>query len=261
MKNIFVCLAVVLLFIGCTKEENTETKREVLRIGTDATYPPFETVDTETGEPAGFDIDLIKEICKENNWKPEIIVTPFDGIIPGLKNKKYDVVISAMTITPERSVAVSFSDPYYFAGQILAVNNDNEDINSIDDVKGKRVGVQLGTTGEIMAKKMEGLQVFSFDNIGAAFIDMENGNLDAVLNDLPTTQTYIKQHGSAKMVGEILSSEYYGIAVRQSDTALLSDINTALTKIKSDNRYNELHMKWFNISPKGAAVELDSDGQ
>ena len=257
MKHIFICIASLLLLIGCTKEEAKESKREVLRIGTDATYPPFETVDTETGEPSGFDIDLIKEICKENNWRPEIIVTPFDGIIPGLNNKKYDVVISAMTITPERSAVVNFSDPYYFAGQILAVDKNNETIQSIDDVKGKRVGVQLGTTGEIMAKKMEGLQVFSFDNIGAAFIDMENGNLDAVLNDLPTTQTYINQHGTAKMVGEILSSEYYGIAVRQADTELLTDINYALSKIKSDNRYNELHLKWFNIEPKGAAINVE----
>ncbi len=82
----------------------------VLRVGTDATYPPFETVDTETGEPVGFDIDLITEIAKLNGWKTEFIITPFDGMIPGLQGEKYDVAISSITITPERSAVVDFSD-------------------------------------------------------------------------------------------------------------------------------------------------------
>ena len=247
-----------LLLAGCGSEEtDLAAERTVLRIGTDATYPPFETVNAETGQPEGFDIDLVTTVCELNGWQPEFIVTPFDGIIPGLRSEKYDVVISAMTITPERAVVVDFSNPYYVAGQTIAVPLDDSLTQTVDDLVGKRVGVQLGTTGELMAKRMDGLQVFSFDNIGAAFIDMSNGNLDAVLNDFPTTQAYIGKHGTAKTVGEILSTEYYGMAVRKGDRELLDSINQALEKIKLGERYNQLHLKWFNAPPLNG-LSLDS---
>lgn len=233
---------------GCgTKAPGTQSG--ILRVGTDATYPPFETVNTETGKPEGFDIDLISEICRINGWKPEFIVTPFDGMIPGLQSKKYDVAISSMTITPERQAVIDFSDPYYLAGQTLAVPLADNVIKTPDDLKGKRVGVQLGTTGELMAQKIQDAKVFSYDNIGAAFIDMQNGNLDAVLNDYPTTQAYIRAHGTAKTVGDILSKENYGIALRKDEPELRSAINKALAEIRSNGTYRTLHLKWFDTEP------------
>jgi polar amino acid transport system substrate-binding protein len=190
-------------------------------------------------------------VCEVNGWKPEFIVTPFDGMIPGLQAKKYDVAISAMTITPERAAAVDFSEPYYLAGQTIAVPLSENSISKPEDLKGKKVGVQLGTTGEMMAKRIDGADVYSFENIGAAFIDMANGNLDAVLNDFPTTQAYIKSHGTAKTVGEILSKEQYGIAVRKGETELRAAINAALVKLRTDGKYRELHIKWFGAPPAG----------
>ena len=242
-------LIVATILSGCVSSGDKAGATRTLRIGTDATYPPFETVNTNTGRPDGFDIDLIKEICAINGRTPEFIVTPFDGMIPGLNGKKYDVVISAMTITPERAAQIDFSEPYYLAGQTIAVPESVTTIEGLPDLYGKKVGVQLGTTGEIMAKNTAGIDVFSFDNIGAAFIDMANGNLDAVLNDYPTTQAYIKSHGGAKMVGPILSKEQYGIAVRKGDVELLKDINHALTELKNSGKYSELHQKWFGSEP------------
>lgn len=240
-----VCVAL----FSCGGSGDSKPKRTVLRIGTDATYPPFETVDVATGKPSGFDIELITLVCEINGWTPEFVVTPFDGMIPGLQAKKYDVAISAMTITPERGAAVDFSEPYYLAGQTIAVLLAENGIIKPEDLNGKRVGVQLGTTGEMMAKRIEGAEIFSFDNIGAAFIDMANGNLDAVLNDFPTTQAYIKSHGTAKTVGEILSREYYGIAMRKGETGIRDSVNSALSKIKGDGRYRQLHVKWFGSEP------------
>ncbi|MEW6050857.1 MAG: basic amino acid ABC transporter substrate-binding protein [Candidatus Zixiibacteriota bacterium] len=237
------------ILTGCGQKSERAQETSTLRIGTDATYPPFETVNTNTGKPDGFDIDLIKEICALNGWAPEFIVTPFDGMIPGLNGKKYDVAISAMTITPERAAQIDFSEPYYLAGQTIAVPESVTTIGGLPDLYGKKVGVQLGTTGEIMAKNTTGLEVFSFDNIGSAFIDMANGNLDAVLNDYPTTQAYIKSHGGSKMVGPILSKEQYGIAVRKGDAELLQEINHALTELKNSGKYSELHQKWFGSEP------------
>ena len=246
--RLFACLIAVSLLLpfACDQDEGQNSaERTVLRIGTDATYPPFEVVDSETGEPTGFDMDLIRLVCRRNGWQPEVVVTPFDGIIPGLNGRKYDAVISAMTITPQRSAVIDFSRPYYRAGQTIAVPLDDTLIQGVDDLVGKRVGVQLGTTGELMAKRMDGLHVTSFDNIGAAFIDMGNGNLDAVLNDFPTTQAYIKSHARAKTVGPLLSTEYYGIAVRKGDSTLLGSINRTLEEILADGAYDSLHLTWF----------------
>lgn len=249
MLKWYIIISALLFVAGCGGGKGGDGKQTVLRIGTDATYPPFETINTDTGQPAGFDIDLITKICDINSWKPEFVVTPFDGIIPGLTGGKYDVVISSMTITPERAAVVDFSEPYYLAGQSIAVPLDNTTIKGLANIDGKRVGVQLGTTGEMMAQKTPGIQVFSYDNIGAAFIDMSNGHLDAVLNDYPTTQAYIRSHGGAKTVGEILSKEYYGIAVRKGDAQLLKSINAALDKIRADKTYHDLHVKWFDTEP------------
>jgi len=259
IQILFLLIAVAFIS-GCGEEKKTdESTRTVLRIGTDATYPPFETIAPETGEPSGFDIDLITEICRTNNWKPEFIVTPFDGIIPGLMARKYDLVISAMTITERRAAVIDFSYPYYLAGQTVAVPTDDSSIHGIDDLTGKRVGVQLGTTGEIMAKKIDGVHVYSYDNIGAAFIDMDNGNLDAILNDFPTTRAYIDRHQTARTVGDLLSQEFYGMAVRRGDTALLSRVNESLAQVRMDGRYDSIHVHWFgHISEQIQPSETDS---
>ena len=123
MTKFVVLLSVFILLTGCAGEKEVPAWKaeSILKIGTDATYPPFELVSTETGEPEGFDIDIIASICEVYGWQPEFIITPFDGIIPGLKSRKYDCIISAMTITPQREAIVSFSQPYYLAGQIVAV--------------------------------------------------------------------------------------------------------------------------------------------
>jgi polar amino acid transport system substrate-binding protein len=249
MKKI-VLLMIVLFMVSCGGDkERSQNLGPLLRVGIDATYPPFESINPATDQPAGFDIDLITEICKHNGWKPKFVTRPFDRIIPGLINKEYDVVVSAMSITPQRAALIDFSDPYYLAGQSIAVPLDDSTINVAEDLMGKKVGVQRGTTGELMAKKMEGLHVYSFDNIGEAFADLTQGNLDVVLNDFPTTRAYIKTHGTAKIVGEILSTEYYGIAVRKGEQKLLADINKALKAIKGSDRFKEIHVKWFGSEP------------
>ncbi len=243
---VFMCL--LLACAGCTSHESSNPAADgVLRVGTDATYPPFEMVNPATGKPEGFDIDLITELCRVHGWKPEFIITPFDGIVPGLNGRKYDVIISAMTITPERAAVVRFSNPYYTAGQTIAVPLHDSAITAVEHLVGKRVGVQLGTTGQLMARRMSGVQVFSYENIGAAFLDLRNGNLDAVLNDYPTTRKYINRHQDARTVGELLSTEQYGIAVRRRDDSLLALVNAALDTLHESGVLDSLHLKWFGV--------------
>lgn len=254
IKHVFYLISLLILssmlFVSCSDEQEIDTLSKIeeegkLRIGTDATYPPFETVNARTGEIEGFDIDLMGAICAEMGVEPEYIVTPFDGIIPGLLDHKYDVIISAMTMTPQRAEKVAFTDPYYWASQAIAVKSNERSIRSKKDLAGKKIGAQLGTTGEIVAKRIPEAEVISFDNIGAAFIDLENGKIDAIINDKPTTQRIISAKGGAKIVGEPLTSERYGIAVRPEDKKLLRRINSALAIIDVSGNLERLRSKWF----------------
>ncbi|PIV53477.1 MAG: basic amino acid ABC transporter substrate-binding protein [Elusimicrobia bacterium CG_4_10_14_0_8_um_filter_37_32] len=240
VKNVFGLFLCLLFLCACSRTNDTN----ILKIGTDATYPPFEIIDTTTGELVGFDIDLMKEICKEISKKPEFIIVPFDGIIAGLKQKKYDAIISAMTITDERSKEVGFSKPYFLAGQSIVVREDNNSIKSLNDLINKKIGVQLGTTGEIEAKKILNVVVVSYDNISAAFIDLKNGRIDAIINDIPTNRLIVNQKGKMKIVGEPLTKECYGIAVRQEDKKLLELINCTLDKIQKNGIQRKLYRKW-----------------
>ena len=245
-----VILALLMMAVsGCGRKAESTLQRvertKILRVGTDATYPPFETINTTTGRPEGFDIDLITSVCNRLGWKPEFIVTPFDGIVPGLTGEKYDLIISAFTMTPERAGAVRFSDPYYDAGQSIAVPLDNTTITTLADLRGKKIGVQLGTTGERLARTIAGAEVVSFENIGSAFIDMENGKLDAVVNDLPTSSKIISTRGRAKIVARGLSDEKYAMAVRLTDTTLVAAINKALAELKQSGLIETLQRKWF----------------
>lgn len=241
-------LLTLILITACSPQPKSNWEKiktsGKLRIGTDATYPPFEYNDDRTGEVIGFDIDLMRAICRDLELKPDIIVVPFGGIIPALRAAKYDCIISAMTITADRLEAVDFSIPYYSAGQSIAVPLDDTITHSIDDLKGKRIGVQLGTTGEIMAKTIKGAEVISFSNIGAAFIDMENGHLDAVLNDAPTSLRAIKVRRQAQIVGPLLSSEQYGIAVAKANKELLEAINKALRRLLENGVVDSLKSYW-----------------
>jgi len=242
-------VAILVLLAGCggdtTDTWSDITSSGTLRIGTDATYPPFETVDTATGDVVGFDMDLVRAICAKYEVDPEFIITPFDGIVPGLRTGKYDVIISAFTITPQRARRVLFTRPYYDAGQTIAVRLDDTTIVGLDDLKGKSIGVQLGTTGERMAHRVNGAEIFSYENIGAAFIDLENNRVDAVINDEPTSRIIIAERKSAKLVGPRLSDEQYGMAVRPNDTTLVGKINTALIIFEEDGTLDSLKTKWF----------------
>lgn len=249
LKILMVLVVVPIVSVTCgTNAEDGFAKIQksgVLRIGTDATYPPFEWIDTATGEVEGFDVELVHELCREIGCKAEFVVVPFDGIIAGLVSGKYDMIASTFTITPERSKQVAFSDPYYDGGQSIAVPVYDSSTTGVDDLQGKTIAVQLGTTGERRASQIPGAEIIAFENISAAFIDMENGRVDAVINDRPTTELIIRERGAAKIVGPTLTAEEYGFAVTLKDKELLSAINRALAKIKSDGRFETIRAKWF----------------
>jgi polar amino acid transport system substrate-binding protein len=221
---------------------------KTLKVGSDVAYPPFEYANEKTKEYEGFDIDFIKAIGKYLGYsKVEVINTAWDGLIPGLLNGNYDCIISAMTITEERAKSVDFSDQYFSAGQAVVVRKSDGSIKKKDDLKGKVVSVQMGTTGDFAATEMKGLKrVARFNTSPEALQEVLNGAADAaVVDDLVAIEFVTKNPDKAKVAVKKFTEEFYGIAIKKGNKQLLADVNRAIAALKKDGTYNKLYQKWF----------------
>jgi len=230
-------------------ETMIETGLGVVTVGLNAEYPPFEYVD-ENGDIVGFDPDLMNAIAERAGFEIEWVNTRWDGIFVALASGEFDAVSSAATITDEREEIVDFSNPYFNAGQMIAVLEDRADeIQSPDDLPGLKVGVQSGTTGDIAASEIDGVEVVRYDEITLAFQALANGTIDAIVNDGPVSADIIAKNPDlgAVMVGDPFTDEFYGIAVQPDMPELLDAINDALAELIADGTYNEIYNKWFGI--------------
>ena len=218
-------------------------------VGTEPGFPPFESM-SASGEFEGFDIDLMNAIGEQAGKTIEFSSLPFDSLISALQGSSIDAAISGMTITPERAEAVDFSDPYFEAGLAIAVAEDNTDIKTIDDLKGKKIAVQLGTTGASTAESVEGSEVTTFESAPLALTELSNGNVDAVINDAPATADAVASGNipNIKVVGEILTDESYGIALPKGSENVEA-VNAALAELKADGTYDTIYQKWFDTAP------------
>ncbi|MBU5483844.1 ABC transporter substrate-binding protein [Clostridium sp. MSJ-11] len=259
MKKILALIGVLVisfsLLAGCTnnkkQEENINSldkvkKEGVLLIGLNDTYPPMEFRD-ENNNLVGFDIDLGNELAKKIGVKAEFVKNDWKGIILSLKSKKYDMVLSTMTITEERKKEIDFSDPYIVGGQKIVVKKGNTSIKDTPDLKGKVVGVQLGTTGEMAAQKIDGIKdIKKYDGVTEAFNDLELGRLDAVIADGQVGGYYLKKRGgNLVLLDAKLSEENVGIGFRKEDKELRDEIQKAFNELKEEGTLSKLSDKWF----------------
>lgn len=257
MKKIALLITVLMalgLLAGCggqSAKQAEPAKAKVLKVGSDTAFAPFEYQDESSKKYAGFDIDLIEAVGKQMGYKVEVQSMGFDGLIPALEAGNIDAVISAMTITEERAKKVNFSKPYYKSGLAMVVKIDNNTLKSFKDLEGKTIGVQIGTTGAMEAKKIKNAKIREFNTAPEAFMELKAGGVDAVVNDLPVNQYYIAKAGSkdAKVVGEPLNSEEYGIATSKKNAELGEKINKALDELKKNGEYEKIYVKWFGKKP------------
>ena len=229
-------------------------KSGVLTVGSDTTFPPFESI--EGGKAVGFDVDLTNEIGKRiGNLEVQFQTAEFLTIFTALAADKFDAVVSAVTIKADRKKTVDFTDPYYKADQSLSVTDENAGtIKGVDDLEGKVVGVQSGTTGEDCAKnslKKDGkvADVRSYDTAPDAFTDLTAGRIDAVMVDYPTAKQILEQRNGSRVVQVVVTKEDYGIAVSKKNPDLRVAINEALADMKADGTYRRLFKKWFKTEP------------
>lgn len=235
---------------GCGQQAPAQSK--VLKVGSDTAFAPFEFQDEKSKEYVGFDMDLIRAVGKQMGYTVEIQGMGFDALIPALEAGQIDAVISAMTITDERAKKVTFSKPYYKSGLTIVVKPDNTTIKDFKDLEGKRIAVQIGTTGADEAKKVKDAKIREFNTAPEAFLELRAGGVDAVVNDLPVNEYYIKQMGGkdGKIVGQPLTSEDYGIATAKKNTELAQKIDKALEELKKSGEYAKIYEKWFGKKPQ-----------
>lgn len=215
-----------------------------LLVGSDIPFPPFEqgTAPNYTG----FDVDVVNEIAKGLDLTPKFQDTSFDTIFRDEAQGKFDMVASASTITPAREKTVDFSDPYYEAQQSLIVPTDS-DITSTDQLAGKTVGAQDGTTGEDYANdQTDAASVRGYPTGPDAINAVKTGQVDAVIIDQPVAKDALeKDPGGFKEAQTISTNELYGFAFAQDNDALREAVNGQLKELKDSGKLNEIYQKWF----------------
>lgn len=251
--QIICCITAVLFFMACDSKTSSESNSEkgsipTLRIGVNAEYPPFEY--KENDEIVGFDIDVIDYIAKKAGFKYTLHHTSsFDGLIPALKAGKIDMIISSMTITPERAKQVDFSIPYYEGKNLYIKRKDSKNLNSKEDIKGKRVGAFIGTIQEQAVNNMRdeyNLKVVPSDTIFASIMNLKNKKVDVVVADNATSIGYLKENKDlVAFYEEGDGGEGLSIAVNKGKyPEIMKEINEAIKELRESKEYGEMINKY-----------------
>lgn len=244
--SLLVVTSLILVACGGAATEAPGADLGTVTIGTNAEYPPFEFVD-DAGNITGFDYELMNAIAQEAGFDVEFVNTRWDGIFVALASGEFDAVISAATITPERAETVDFSDPYFNAGQRITIRADDAEISEPEDLAGKSVGVQTGTTGDIWLTEETNAEVVRYDENTLAFQALANGDVDAAVADGPTAVDIVQANPEMNLtvLDGVYTDEEYGIAVNQELTALLSAINSGLASVRASGEYDQIYDKYF----------------
>ena len=233
---------------------------KVYVVGTDAAYAPFES-QNEKAEIVGFDIDMAKAVAQKAGMDVKFLNTPWEGIFNSLNQGDRDLLISAITITPERRQTMDFSVPYFDAQQLIAVMKDSK-ITKFADLKKLKVGVQNGTTGDEVITKLQGKDsgnIKRFESTPLALKELEGGGVDAVVADNGVVVHYVNNNSDSKfktISDSSFATEQYGLAVKKGNAELLEKINKGLADVKADGTYAQIYTKYFGAPPApGAAAK------
>lgn len=246
-------LAVTLLLSACSGGDGTPAATSdsgvplvsegKLTVCTNPPYEPFEYTD-ESGEIVGFDIDIVNEVAKDLGVETEIKVAQFEGIQSGadLETGNCDLVASAITITEERAARIDFSEPYFVVDQGLLLpaaagvaNMDEEE--ALASLEGSTVGVQQETTGAAWATE-KGLTTIEFEDLGLQVQALENGQVDAIINDVRVLEPFVEEDYT--LGATFQTGEEYGLGVKKGNTALLDAVNGTLERIREDGTYDAI---------------------
>jgi polar amino acid transport system substrate-binding protein len=269
LKSLFLLLvASVLLLSACGEEKKAEdngaskepgenyelVKKGSLTFAASGLYKPFNF--EEGGELTGFDIEIGNAIAEKMGLEPNPVTNPFETILQGLVEEKYDAIIGSMAYTKKRAEQASFTEPYYYSGGMIFVSKDNTEIKSADDLKGKKIGVVAQSTYEEPAKTLsDNLQYYSSDVVALKDLTIK-GRLDAVITADIVGFEAIENGFEVKEVGKPLWVEQPSIAVKKDNDELRKAIDEALQEMVDDGTYDEISQKWV----KRNLLDLDLEG-
>lgn len=214
---------------------------------TNAAFPPYEYLGSDN-KPAGVDVDMAQAVADELGVELEVVDMDFDGIIPALVGGKGDIAAAGLTILPERLESVDFSDTYADATQLIIVNKEDPKVTSVDDLAGKTIGVQLGTTGDIYVTDVEGATVKQYKSGLEAAMDLKNGKLDAVVLDMLPAANIVEVNEDLDLIKTPFTEEQYAIAVAKGSTKLVEVINKVISEL--DGKVDE----WTTLHQAQAVV-------
>jgi ABC-type amino acid transport substrate-binding protein len=240
----FIAVAAAGLPANAQNTLDAVKQKGTLVAGSSAEYPPFEYV--ADGKLVGYDVDMAEEIARRMGVKVAWEKIDFKGIVAALTAKRVDALITALTWTPERAERIAFSDPYFDAG-IGAITPQSSTIAKPEDLKGRKVGVQLGSSGERYVRESVGstlAQLLTYDSITLAINDLKNGRVDAVVNPLPVLRYAIRNDTGFRYTA-VWDTRVVGINTRLEDKELLAEINRHLRDLKREGFLAKLEAKWF----------------
>ena len=229
----------ILMFQDIMRRETVVSKdTNVLVMGTNATFKPFEYKDGDT--VVGFDVDLAEEIAKSIGAELKIEDMSFDGLLPALESGQIDLAVAGMSVTEDRAKNAFFSDPYYVASQ-QSIKNKYELVN-------KTIGVQLGTTGDQMARQINGAKVVQFPAVPNVLQELTTGRIDAAILDNAPAAQYVAGFSNLKVLSLPLSREPYAVAIKKGNQQLLDQVNRVITEMRGDGRMQKILMKHFGTT-------------
>lgn len=252
MKNLKKILAVVLAlcmllcFAGCGTKDTTSDAdvKETLVMGTNAAFPPYEYVD-DNGNIVGIDAEIAAAIAEKLGMKLEIKDMEFDSLITACAGGSIDVVLAGMTVNDERKESVNFSDSYATGVQVIIVKEGSE-IATVDDLDGKIIGVQSGTTGDIYCTDDYGQDYVKQYNNGALAVEaLKNDQVDCVIIDNEPAKNFVAANEGLKILDTEYVTEDYAIAVAKENTELLEKINKAMAELKADGTIDKIINKYI----------------
>ena len=221
---------------------------EKITVASDPTWPPMEFLD-DNKQVVGYDVDMIKAVAKEAGMEAEVRMVAWDGIFAGVAAGNYDVVASGVTITPERQRAFLFTKPYYDVTQIVLLPK-GQSAASFEELKGKTVGGQIGTTGIFVAQKCGvKLNIREYDDVGLAIQDLTNGRIEAVICDSPVALYYAnKKEGFSDVLTVAFrteANEPLGFVAKKDRKDLIEKLNKGLAAIRANGTEAALKKKWL----------------
>lgn len=226
-------------------------------VGSSATYPPF-AYETPAKEIVGFDVDIIRAIAATRGLTLRIVNTPFTGIFAALNNGDIDLIVSGVTINDRRRQSYDFTMPYFEARQLIAVHRDSP-VRSLQDLSGRKVGVVTGSTGDDIASRAFGKtspNIRRFDTTPLVIAELVAHGVDAAIGDNGVIAYRVQERKDLKTVSDpSFPQEYFGIAVKQGNSALRDSLNAGLQAIIADGTYARIYRQWFRADPPKLPVK------